>query len=307
MDSMMFALLMLTAAFATSFRFEDVPCPYGEGTVRKFYKVSGNTLGGHDSDLAVYSTRGQFRTHAISTCPSSFYSVMGTELDRTVPPEKRTAVDAAISAARQEWVNKDQPTVWERYDTAARIATAQGRDALSIGELYLMAAWTARDAAVGVYVGGLNGPSAAREILTVGSKELSKSLTPEALKLLRYNLARVAHRGGFSSERDIHVDAFLALASLTPEERTAGKAMKHLTQQVEPRYQAAAAEALARCLTEKCDPTNAARARYQLGDTYRRLGKMTEAKQQFQAALGDTDTADNLKELAVFLLEEIGQ
>ena len=304
---MMFALLLLASAFATSVRFEDVPCPYGEGTVQKFYKVSGNTLGGHDSDGAMYSTRGQFRAHAISTCPSSFFSVMGTELDRTVPPEKKAAVDGAIAAARSEWADKNQPTVWERYDTAARIAAAQGRDALSVGELYLNAAWTARDAAVGVYVGGLNGPSAAREILTVGGKELSKSLTPEALKLLRYNLARVAHRGGFSAERDIHIDAFLALSTLTPEERFAGRTMKHLTQQVEPKYQAAAAGALARGLTEKDDPSNLAQARHQLGDTLRRLGQMGEAKKQLQASFDDTNTPEDLKELAAFLLEEIGK
>ena len=303
----MFALLMLTAAFATSVRYEEVPCPYGEGTVRKFYKVSGNTLGGHDSDLAMYSTRGQFRAHAISTCPSSFFSVMGTELDRTVPPEKRAAVDGAISAARSEWRDKNQPTVWERYDTAARIAAAQGRDSLSIGELYLNAAWTARDAAVGVYVGGLNGPSAARDILTVGEKELSKSLTPEALKLLRYNLARVAHRGGFSAERDVHIDAFLALTNLTPEERAAGRTMQHLTQQVEPKYQQAAINALAKGLTERDDPSTLARARYQVGDTHRRLGQMAEAKQQLQAALNDTNATEDIKKLAAFLLEEIGE
>ena len=307
MDSMMIALLMLASAFATSVRFEDVPCPYGDGTVRKFYKVSGNTLGGHDSDGAVYSTRGQFRAHAISTCSSTFFSVMGTELDRTVPPEKKAAVDGAIAAARSEWVDKKQPTVWERYDTAARIAMAQGRDAISVGELYINAAWTARDAAVGVYVGGLNGPSAAREILTLGGKDLSKELTPEALKLLRYNLARVAHRGGFSAERDIHIDAFLALSNLTPEERAAGRTLKYLTRQVEPKYQQAAAGALAKSLTEKDDPSNLARARYQLGDTLRRLGQMTEAKKQLQAALNDPNTPEDLKGLAAFLLEEIGK
>ena len=108
----MLILLSLSVAVATGIRFEEVNCPYGEGKVRKYNKVSGNTHGGYDSDLAVYSTRGQFREYAISTCPNNYFSTMGSDLDMVVPASRSAQIDAAIDASRQTWANRDQPEVW---------------------------------------------------------------------------------------------------------------------------------------------------------------------------------------------------
>ncbi len=303
----MISFLMLGTALATGIRFEELPCPHGEGTVRKFYKVSSNALGGYDSDLAVYSTRGQFREHAISTCPSSYYSALGSDLDRVITEGQRDTIDAAIAQSRANWKNPDNPMVWERYATAAQIASAVGRNALDISELYLNAAWTVRDAAVGVYVGGLEGPQAARQILDLGNTELAKDLTPEAMKLLRYNLARVAHRGGFSTERDRHIGAFLSLKNLTPEETQAGARMRALSQTVEPQYQRAAVMTLQAAVANTVPGQRRSRALYQLADTQRRLGDFRAAAVGFQSILKDPDAPSELKEMASFLLEEIGK
>jgi hypothetical protein len=307
MDSLMFMFLMIGAAMATGIRFEEVPCPYGDGNVRKFYKLSANTLGGYDSDLAVYSTRGQFRTHAISTCPSNYFSVMSSELQDPVPAEKGPAIDAAIAEARSEWANPSNPEVWERYGVAAHIASAMDRMPLAIAELRLNAVWTARDAAVGVYVGGLEGPKAAREILNIGGLEFKKDLTPEARKLLRYNLARVAHRGGYNTERDAHIAAYLQLQGLTKEERAAGVTLWRLTQTVEPRLQRSALRSLDAALLSGGNGEQLARARHQRADTLRRLGQTPKAIAGFREVLADADAPEQLKEMAAFLLEEISQ
>jgi len=303
----MFLFLMLGAALATGIRFEEVPCPYGDGQVRKFYKVSANTLGGYDSDLAVYSTRGQFRTHAISTCPSNYFSAMGSDLKVPVPAEMGPAIDSAIAEARSEWANPSNPEVWERYSTAANIASAMKRAPLAVAELRLNAVWTARDAAVGVYVGGLEGPKAAREILNIGALEFKKDLTPEAQKLLRYNLARVAHRGGYNAERDAHIAAYLQLQGLTKDERSAGVTLRRLTQTVEPELQRAAVRSLDAALTGGGTGEQFARARHQRADTLRRLGQKPKAIAGFREVLADADAPPQLKEMAAFLLEEISQ
>ena len=303
----MITLLLLGTALATGIRFDEVPCPHGEGTVRKFYKVSANTMGGYDSDLAVYSTRGQFREHAISTCPSSYFSALGSDLNREIPETLRSSVDAAIELSRTEWADRDNPKVWERYDAAARISSALGRDSLETAELYLNASWTVRDAAVGVYVGGLNGPQAAREILRLGTQELAKELTPDDIKLLRYNLARVAHRGGFSTERDSHLSAYLQLTNLSAAELEAGRNMRRLTQTIEPRYQRAAILSLKDALARADRGAATAQARYQLADLQRRLGNSASASKNFKAALAHPDCPNELKAMAAFLLEEIGK
>jgi hypothetical protein len=302
--SLLLATTLLSSALATGVRFEEVDCPLGEGLVRRYYKVSANTHGGFDSDLASYSTRGQFREHAVSTCPSNYFSAMGTQLSEPIPAAQVESITAAIATSRNTWVNRDDPTVWERYDTAARIARVRGQDPLEIAELYLNAAWTARDHAVGVYVGGLNGPEAARKILDVGQAEFKGNLTPEAIKLLRYNLSRVAHRGGFIAERDAHLTAFLALSTLTPAERSAGQRLQYITRVVEPAMHAHAMMALEEALARPGDPSRLARARYQLADLNRRVGQSDAAKQGFSTVVQSEEAPKELKSMAQFLLSQ---
>jgi hypothetical protein len=301
---LLFTTTLLSSALATGVRFEEVDCPLGEGLVRHYYKVSANTHGGFDSDLASYSTRGQFREHAVSTCPSNYFSAMGAQLSEAIPAAQIESITAAITASRNTWVNRDDPTVWERYDTAARIARVRGQDPLEIAELYLNAAWTARDHAVGVYVGGLNGPEAARKILDVGQAEFKGKLTPETIKLLRYNLARVAHRGGFIADRDVHLTAFLALNTLTPSERAAGQRLQYISRVVEPAMQTHAMMALGEALTRPGDPARLARARYQLADLNRRLGQTEAATQEFHAVVQSEEAPKALKSMARFLLSQ---
>ena len=302
----MLVLLILSQAFATGIRFDEVPCPFGDDTVRKYQKLSANTFGGYDSDLATYSTRGQFRTHAISTCTNNYFSAMGSNLDRTISSDKNVQVQAAIDASRNTWADRDEPTVWERYDTAARIAVVLGDAPLDIAELYLNASWTARDQAVGVYVGGLDGPIAARKILDLGKVELQKDLIPESKAVLLYNLARVAHRGGFVAERDEHVREFLSLPSISDAERKAGMALKTLSQVVEPKYQELAMSFLQAGVGQPGDPLRIARAQYQLADLARRLGKTEQARAGYKEVASNSEAPDQLQSMANFLLGEIG-
>jgi hypothetical protein len=303
----MLLFILLSTAMATGISSDEVPCPLGDGTVKRFHKVSANTMGGYDSDLVSYSTRGQFRTHAISTCPDNFFSALGSKLDMAILQTDHAAIRSAIAEARKEWGIQDDPTVWERYDTAARIALVLNHDPLEIAELYLNAAWTVRDAAVGVYVGGLDGPRAAREILTLGTAELQKDLTPEAVKMLHYNLARVAHRGGFLPERDAHLQAFLALPSLSPEERAAAVRLEQLSRSIETRYQERAVSMLSAGANLPGGAVRLARARYQLADTLRRLRRISEARTSFESTQKDPNTPEQLRDLAGFLLDEINQ
>jgi len=303
---MIWGLMMLGTALATGVTHEEVNCPHGEGKVRRYHKVSSNNLGGYDSDLARYSTRSQFREFAVSTCPSSYFSMLGTDLDVVIPLDKTVAVDHAIAASRATWVDPDNPEVWERYDTAARISAALGRDQLAIADLYLQASWTARDKAVGIYVGGLNGPEAAKEILDIGTTELAKDLTPEATKLLRYNLARVAHRGGFITARDAHINAFLELSNLTPEERQAGLRMRHIATVIEPALQMRAVTALKEALAVDGNEQRLLQARYQLADLQRRLGEESAAKRDFHLVAQSSSASDDVKALAKFLLDVLG-
>ena len=125
--------------------------------------------------------------------------------------------------------------------------------------------------------------------------------------MLHYNLARVAHRGGFSADRKKHIESFLALGSPTAEERAAGERLKQLTVHVESRYQERAMSLLQAAIQSPTEASRVPRAQYQLADTLRRLSRFDEAKPHFEAVAKDTNAPEQLRNLARFLLREISK
>ena len=301
----MIALLLLHTALATGVRFEEVPCPLGGAPARRFHKVSANKLGGYDSDLASYSTKGQFRTHAISTCPDSLYSVYGEHIGRPVSEEERPAVEAALATVRRGLENPDDPPVWERYVLAAHVYQALGRDPIDVARVYLEASWTARDAAVGVYVGGLDGPTAAKKILTAGDAELAKPLTEANRKTVLYSLARVAHRAGENTRRDSYLQRFKALGPTAPERQAMALFLLH-AREVEPAMQNMAISLLREGL-ERTDrePLQIAEATYLLADLLRRRDQPEEALRHYKAVVAMGSVRPQIRDMAHFFVGEL--
>ena len=138
-------------------------------------QVSSDTFGGFDSDLAAYSAQGQFRQHAISTCPDNLLSLYGTDIGRIPLDEALSArLVARIEALRPSLPPPDQLEVWDRYGIAHAVYAELGRDPLFLADLRLRATWTARDGPSGSTRAG--GPIAARALLDAGAAELDKDL-----------------------------------------------------------------------------------------------------------------------------------
>ena len=304
----MITLLFIQAALATGITYDEVPCPLGGAPARRFHKVAANRAGGYDSDLVAYSTKGQFRTHAISTCPDSLYSVYGDHIEREVTEEERPAVEAALSKVKKTLADPDNPAVWERYVIAAHVYEALGRDDLDIAQIYLEASWTARDAAVGVYKGGINGPVAAKQILTIGATELAKPLTDANRKTVLYALAHVAHRAGESTQRRSYLKQFSAL-SLSPEEAKAVKRFTELADKTEPALQAMAIQYLRAGLAKPGrSQMQISHASYLLADLIRRTGgQASEALNLYKAVTANTATPPDIRRMAEFFVTELSE
>ena len=244
-------VLWISAVLATGIQADVIPCPIDGTPIRRFHKAHANNHGGFDSDGASYSTEGQFRDHAIASCSVDLFSVYGTHLTVPIPPERLPTLRAALAEERATLSDQQKPPVWERYGIAARMYRELGHPALFLAEVYLDASWAARDAAVGVYVGGLNGPMAANTILETGERELTKQLPIADQKTVLYNMARVAHRAGYGERRDGYLLAFEALGPLEPAETKAVQRFRHITHVVEPKYQDLAIAALREGLAER--------------------------------------------------------
>lgn len=305
------ALLGGRPAAATMVEMAEVPCALGDGVARVYEKRSSNTHGGFDSDLAHYSDRGQFREYAVSTCADNLFSLMGSDMADPamavlVGAEPiRTRLQAALQDEVSRLANPNDPQVWERYAIAARMYRELGRDGLYLAELYLTASWTARDRAVGVYM-GLEGPAAVTETLEQGEAELLRPLTLAQRKTVTWNLVRVAHRGGLNSERDGYIKAFAALKPLSPAEAAALAQLREMVTVVEPRFQDLAINELQRALrVDTLSPDEKVRATYLLADLARRRGRTREAIGLYTLVMNEESAPMNLREMALLLNRQL--
>jgi len=299
------ALFAASPAHATQVVWRSGPCPIGNDTVRVFSKVSENKLGGWDADSAAYSANGQWRTHKVATCADSLFSLVGSDMPELQPdPALAGRLSRALTQAVRELSDPENPEVWERYRIAARMYAEMDRTPFFMGELWLEASWTIRDSGVGYYE-GLNGPETTRSLLDAGAIELTKGLSVEQEKAVRFNLARVAHRGGYAAERDAHLERYKSIAPMSSREAEAiGKLERAVT--LEPFYQT---EALRYFRLAQEDPklTDAERARsaYLVGELQRRLGAPAAAADALSAVVQNPDLDPVLTEMARFLVREL--
>lgn len=295
-------LMLSSLALATQLDIQVESCPTGKGTARVYTKVSANTHGGWDSDLVSYSTEGQFREYAIATCPDDLFTVYGRDMATISPTDEQLSqIGTKLSEIQKAAGDPDELEVWDRYLIAGEMYKILEADHRRLYQLYLEASWTARDEAVGVYI-GLQGPIQARELLDQGAAELERTdLSARQRKVLLHNLARVAHRGGFVPERDQYLKAFEQVGTLDAEEAEALKRFRWIVTEVEPKLQRLAmAELQAYMATEPSDPIELTRATYLLADLYRRNGEFEIAVQGYALVAVHPDSPTQLKDLSAW-------
>ena len=275
---LLWTVLWSTNASATGIHTTEATCPIDENdTVKMYYQISSNEYGGFDSDGATYSSGTQFREHAISTCTETLFSAYPTDMQTTFSPNEIREIKAWLLPIAEQYTD---PKPWDRYEIAAAYYRWTGKPALFMGRLYLEAAWTARDEAVGIHP-DLKGPVVADQILAQGKKELQKDLTSEQRKMVTFNLARVAHRNAQFDLREQYLTAFLNDPDLEEYERQAGKDFVKLTTEIEPRLLRLAR---AEYLNHIKEAPNDGQTLYLLGDLNRRLGDYNQARFYFKKA-----------------------
>jgi len=271
-------LLMIHPANATGIHTSDAVCPIDEAdTVKLYFEVSSNEYGGFDSDGATYSSGTQFREHAISTCSKTLFSAYTEDMQKKISPSDSAEIKKGLTPLAQQYTN---PTVWERYELAVSFYRWQGKDPIYLAQVYMEAAWTARDKAVGIHP-DLKGPVVADQILEQGKKELKKELTNEERKMVTYNLARVAHRNARFTERQHYITQFLNDPTLETYERDTAQEFIQLTTEVEPRLLKLA---LAEYLIHLQKVPQDGHTQYIVADIFRRLGEYTQARTYFEKA-----------------------
>ncbi|MEC8378774.1 MAG: hypothetical protein VXZ96_00550 [Myxococcota bacterium] len=288
---------------AASFTMRTASCPIGDEQVRIYDVVSDNQLGGFDSDLATYSSGEQARNFLISTCVSNYISLFGEDMSRIIPDDLAQSMLTQTEALRKQFKDPDNPEVWERYWLAAENYTLMSESDYFIAKLYLSAIWSARDTIVG-YHAGLNGPLVIDQLLEQASIELAKPLSEDQRKVLLFNLARVAHRGGYSQIRDDYIDAFSALPNLTVSDMDSAQAFKNITKKVEPLFQIKLQSIFTPSVLAELNSQERAHAHYLLGDIARRQGSPELALTHYRAVLNEEKAEEKISTLANYFINK---
>ncbi len=167
--------------------------------------TSSNGLGGYDADGCTYARGLQARGFAIGTSPTTGFTAPLGGFLRSIPKAKKGEVLLLLAAQGTPETLAARP-VSERYALAAELAEFLGDSSYVVGELYLQGAWTVRDSIVG-FLPGVQGASDAWSKLSEVVSQARQLSDTRARTVALFDLARLAHRGGFVVERD----DFLAL------------------------------------------------------------------------------------------------
>jgi hypothetical protein len=297
--------LLIGTAFAVQIQVVEEVCPFGQDSVRVFSRVSENQLGGFDSDLASYSSGGQFRSYAISTCYENLFSVYGRDIPLEITAEQKAEIQTVLTSMTKRLEDPKEPQIWERYEIAAKVYESLDRSDFILARIYIEASWTARDTVVGFHQ-GLSGPQTISQVLHEGKKELDKDLDMEKKKVLLFNMARVSHRGGYSALRDQYLDEFEALP-LSTDEKEASALFRKVSLEIEPYYQKLAIAHLEKALdpSESVSLTEEDKvlANYWLGDLNRRLGQEKRAHAAYQTVIQSPHKEERLQGFSTLFLQ----
>ena len=173
-----------------------------DGTPFEVSVVSSvNSHGGFDSDGCSYSTGLQPRAFSVATSPTSLYSARLKEWGVGITEANKANILRTLVSLGAEVERVAELNPSERYELAATVSELVGQDRFHVGDLFLHGAWTIRDTIVGFFpsVSGTGDAWAKLSELVL----LSKSVThPRGRTIALFDMARLAHRGGFVHERD---------------------------------------------------------------------------------------------------------
>lgn len=285
---------------------DSFTCPVDGTRVEVRRVASSNLLGGIDSDFCPYSTGTQARELEIATCPGCGYSARVGHFETRLDDKVRAAIRAAVAPALARLGEPARLAPWERYDLAVAVARARGETAWNLAQLHLEAAWTVRDRVVG-FIPKVTGPQQIATTLDELEPQADALSDPERWAQARFDLHRVAHRGGFVPRRERYLHDIETRGGLP------GWALDRLRRVkewigIEDRYLGLALESLEAWLAKPGgDPGRRSRADYLVGDLLRRLGREAEGLPHVQAQARNALAPEDVRAVAQQVVEAVGK
>lgn len=262
-----------------------------------FVPASSNGLGGFDSDGCSYAKGMQPRQFEVVTSPTTLFSAPLEAFTEPIPDEKKAALTEMLLGLGRDVADVRGLKPSERYELAAAVARQLGKDDFIVGELYLQAAWTVRDTIVG-FLPSVVGASDAWSKFIETLPEVRALDNDRGATIAFFDMARLAHRGGFVHERD----DMLALSTRIPDVGlNADDKRAEFARRVgqERRLLEKARESFRGGLEAQLGEREVrAGYRFLVGDLSRRLGDFDEARTVLEAVELDKASGEQTRSLA---------
>ncbi len=249
--------------------------------------IASNALGGYDSDGCTYARGEQSRTSGVATSPTSLYSARAESFERDLTDEQTQSLLVLLSGVGADVDDAKDLSPAARYSLAAAVAEHLGDPAFDVAELYLIGGWTVRDSIVG-FLPGVRGAGDAWNKLQEVQALAAQVTDPHPRTRALFDLARLAHRGGFPHERDDFLqklDSFPDAGIGAQEKRTEFRRRvtheRALLNQARANYRRGLE-------AREGDASDRAVARLMVADISRRLGEMDVARDEAEAVRMDT-------------------
>ena len=241
--------------------------------------IGSNALGGYDSDGCIYAKGEQPRSSGVATSPTSLYSAPVEDFSRPLTSEQKRSLLTLLNAIGADVDDARGLGPTARYELAAAVSEHLADPPFEIAELYLVGAWTVRDTIVG-FLPGVRGAGDAWNKLEEVKALAAQVAEPGPRTRALFDMARLAHRGGFLHERDDFLnkldtfeDAGLGAQGKRAEFHRRVARENELLRNAR-RWYRAGLEA------RTGDPADRAVARLMVADLSRRLGELDEARTQ---------------------------
>ncbi len=248
--------------------------------------IGSNALGGYDSDGCTYAKGEQPRASGVATSPTSLYSARAERFARTLSDEQKATLLEQLSTIGADVDDARALTPAGRYELAAAVAEHLGDPAFDVAELYLIGAWTVRDTIVGFFP-GVRGAGDAWNKLEEVMALAAQVDEPRPRTRALFDMARLAHRGGFLHERndflaklDTFEDAGLHGKEKRTEFRRRVERESDLLRNARRWYRKGLDSG-------EGDGSDRAVARLMVADLSRRLGELDEARTQAEGVRMD--------------------
>ena len=299
--SALFVLLCAAPAFGQgqppgmdSIRLTD---PLDGHTFEAMVPTSTNGLGGFDADGCSYARGEQPRNWTIITSPTTLFTAPMEAWETPVPEDKKQPLMEMLLSLGRDVDDVRSLSPADKYELAAAVARQLGQDDFTVGQLYLTGAWTVRDTIVG-FLPQIQGASDAWAKM-VETLPMVKDLTePRPRTIALFDMARLAHRGGFVNER---ID-FMTLLDTVPDAGLgADEKRDEFGRRVEAenRLLTKAREAFRAGLDKSAGhPEDRAWIRFLVGEITRRLGDLDGARTALEGVSLDAGANEQTKAMA---------